>query len=52
MNKEKLWNYLEKSEDKEILDNAIMSIIYLVKDRNFDSKKTLKQIKKVIKNLI
>ena len=52
MNKTELWNYLEKTEDKEILNNAIMSIVYLVKDREFDYKKTIKHIKNITKNLL
>lgn len=46
-----LWNNLESQEDKEILTNAIMSIVYLIEERNLDCKKTLKHIKKEVKFL-
>ena len=52
MNSQKLWNILEDSKDSDIFTIITMSIVYLVKDREYKVETVLKLVKNGVKELI
>lgn len=52
MNSQKLWNILEDSKDNEIFTIITMSIVYLVKNRNYKVETIFKLVKNGVKELI
>lgn len=52
MNSKELWNRLYNMETKDIKVEAIMMIMFLVKDRQVDLKDFINDIKKIYKERV